>query len=219
MRGGVGVRNGKFHQRMFRRDHHICRAKQRVGPRGEHAQFFRRADRGIIAHMHREINLRALTAPNPFRLLGARALGPIDQLQIIQQPLRIFGDAKHPLLEWLSHHGESAALALAIDHFFVGKDGAKLGAPVHKLLAQIREAHVVNRLSLLARVALAPQLADVVGQFNTARAGLELLYQLRHWPRLLRRLVVPRVPTLQPNPLGKAHIFGVNGGKLTAPVV
>ena len=213
------MRKREFHQRMFWRDHHVCRAKQRVGSRGEHAQFFWRDGGDIIAHMHREINLRALTAANPFRLLRARALGPINQLQIIQQPLRIFGDAKHPLFEWLSHHGKSAALALAIDHFFVGKHGAKLGAPVHKLLAQIREAHVVNRLSLLARVALTPQLADVVGQFNTARAGLELLHQLRNWPRLLRRLVIPRVPTLQPNPLGKTHIFGVNRGKLTAPVV
>ena len=56
-------------QRMLGRQDHICRAKQRVGPRGEHRKRFRAVSAGID---DRKANLRALTATDPFRLQRTR---------------------------------------------------------------------------------------------------------------------------------------------------
>ena len=126
--------------------------------------------------MHGKINLRTFAASNPFRLLRARALWPINQLQIIQQAMRVLGNAEHPLLEWLAHDRKTTALTLAVNDFLIGKHGSKFGAPIHKLLAQIRQTHIVDGRAPLTRVALAPQLVDVVCQFHAARAGLKLLH-------------------------------------------
>ena len=176
----IGALHGALDQWMFWSDHHVCGAEQCVWSRGENTERFKRARAGTptVITLHGEINFSAFAAPNPFRLLRARALWPIDQLQIIQQAMRVLGYAEHPLLEWLAHDRKTTALALAINDFLIGKHGAKFGAPVHKLLAQIRQAHIVDGRAPLTRVTLAPQLVRVVWQFHAALAGLKLLHQL-----------------------------------------
>ena len=149
---------------MFWSDHHVRGAEQCVWSRGENTERLERARAGAptIITLHGEMNLRAFAATNPFRLLRARALWPIDQLQIIQQAMRVLGNAEHPLLEWLAQDRKTTALTLAVNDFLIGKHGAKFGTPVHKLLAQIRQAHIVDGRAPLTCVALAPQLVDVV---------------------------------------------------------
>ena len=63
-------------------------------------------------------------------LRGERPLGPVDERQVLGEPIGIGGDPQHPLSERRAIDGMAAALACAVDDFLVGKHGAERGTPV-----------------------------------------------------------------------------------------
>ena len=119
-------------ERMLGRQDEEGRAEQRVRPRREdrdvHVQL-------LVAEEH----LRALGAADPVALDRLCLLGPVDQLQILEQLVRVGRDPEEPLLHVLRDDGRAAALALAVDHVLVGDDGLVLRAPVDGRLLPIRE--------------------------------------------------------------------------------
>ena len=203
-------RHHRFHQRVLGCHHHVGGAEQRVGPRGEHAQR--------TETIHREVDLRALAATDPLGLLHARALGPVDQLQVIEQAIGVRRDAEHPLAQRQALHRMAAALAATVDHFLVGQHRAQLGAPVHGLLAQVGQSTRVEPLLPLLRRARAPRtLRAIHRHLRVARNHVAL--QLGDRSRLARLRVVPAVVGLQPDPLRPLHVARIDGAELAAPVV
>ena len=70
-------------------EHHVGRTEQGVRAGGEH---------GDVASLGAEINLRATGAADPIALHGLDLVGPVEQIQILQQAIRVRGNAHHPLL-------------------------------------------------------------------------------------------------------------------------
>ena len=107
-------------QRMLRGDRHERHAVDRVGPRRE--------DRtGVAGLAEREVDARALGAPDPVGLHLAHLIGPLrDGLQVVEQALGVSGDLEKPLFEPALLDGAAAAVAAAIRRdLFVGEGRAK----------------------------------------------------------------------------------------------
>ena len=115
------------------RQHDVGDAHQRVRPRGEHL------DVGTGMACHREADGGALGATDPAALRGQRPLRPVDECEVLRQPVGVGGDAQHPLPERRAHDRESADLALAVDDLLVGQHRAEAGAPVDGDLVLVRE--------------------------------------------------------------------------------
>ena len=77
--------------------------------------------------------------PNPVALLQLDALDEIHVVQVVEQALRVLGDAQHPLALLLADNRTAAALADVFDHLFVGKHALARGAPVDRHLRLIRK--------------------------------------------------------------------------------
>ncbi len=105
--------------------HHEERgAEQRVGARRE--------DRVIDAQLlAAEDHLRPLRAPDPVALHRLDMLGPVDRVEVLEQPLRVIGDAEEPLLELAPFHQErrTARSATSID-LLIGKHRRVIGTPI-----------------------------------------------------------------------------------------
>ncbi len=109
-------------QRVLGRQDHVRGAEQRVGPRREHGQR-------LIAAGQGEIDLGALAASDPVRLHQPDTVGPVDRRQVVEQPLRVVGDAQVPLLEVDLGDLAAATPAAALLDLFVGEDGLVGRAP------------------------------------------------------------------------------------------
>ena len=82
MRFRTRVIDDLLHERMFRCNDHVRGTEDRVGARGKDAQVVdARIGRRID---NRKVDVRSFTAPDPLLLHGARRLGPIQFLKIIQ---------------------------------------------------------------------------------------------------------------------------------------
>src|SRR5206468_2295040 len=68
---------------------------------------------------------------------------PVDALEIAQQPLRVSGDAEHPLTHRFADHRVAADFALALNDFFVSQDSAELLAPPDGHFANVGEASCI----------------------------------------------------------------------------
>ena len=108
---------------MLGADHHVGRAEQGVGTGGVDPQLF------VLAG-DAEVHLRAFAAADPVALLHLHPVDEVYVVQPVQQLLGIGGDLQHPLALDLAHHLTAAALAHAVDHFFVGQAALAAGAPV-----------------------------------------------------------------------------------------
>ena len=63
-------------------------------------------------------------------LRGERPLGPVDEGQILGEPVGVGGDCSIHCRSGMRYDGMAAALALAVDDLFVGEHGAERGTPV-----------------------------------------------------------------------------------------
>ena len=133
-----------LHERMFRREHHVGRAVERVGPRGENGDLFLRS---LDAEMH----LRALAPPDPVLLEQLDPRRPVEPLQFINQPLRVGRDPQHPLPHRAPLHRMPADLAFAVDDLLIGQHRAERGAPIHRRLAHVSQPHGVHVRALIGR--------------------------------------------------------------------
>ncbi len=107
---------------VLRGQDHVGRAEERIGAGRE--------DRQLVPGRGLEADLRTGGATDPVALLGLDALDIVHIVQIVDQALGILRDAEHPLALLLADDVAAAALALALDHFFVGQDALAACAPV-----------------------------------------------------------------------------------------
>ena len=101
---------------MLRREHHVGRAVERVGARGEDfegsASFQLAACLGLQAGSLRYLEnyRRAFAFPDPVALQQLDRLGPIERFEFVDQALGKRGDAQHPLPHRPAHDGETRRL-------------------------------------------------------------------------------------------------------------
>ena len=130
-------------QIVFRRQHHVRRAEQRVGPGREHLD---------IAGRSTEQHRRARGPADPVALHGLDLLRPVQQFEIVQQPVRVRGDAHHPLPQPLPEHREVPALATAVGRdFLIGQHGAKPRTPVDYRVGPVDQSIRVDHIGPLIR--------------------------------------------------------------------
>ena len=134
--GLVVVGNNLPEQSALRRHDHVGRAEQRVRPRGEDGNL----DVGILDP---EKHLSPLRASDPVALHFLERVAPVDAVEIVEQALRVSGDAQHPLAHRLTHHRKTTDLAHAVLDLLVGQDGAEFRTPVHRRFTHIGQAMVV----------------------------------------------------------------------------
>src|SRR5437773_11351338 len=91
-----------------------------------------------------EIDLSAFASTNPVALLEVYSLGPIEVVKLVEQPLRIRGDAQHPLPHRSPNNREAPNLAFSVDDFFVSQHCAELLTPVNRDISHIRESNAVR---------------------------------------------------------------------------
>ena len=133
-RGTLVGRRHLLDCRMLRRQHQVRRAEDRVGARREDGDHGRAA-RDLLRHHHAgapgvgervehaEAQLGALAPAQPIALRRARAVRPVNPVEVLEQALRVRGDAEEPLLQGALLHHRPAALARAGDHLLVGQHG------------------------------------------------------------------------------------------------
>ena len=117
---------------MLGRHHEERRAEQRVRPRCEH----RVVDPELLAA---ERHLGACAATDPVALHRLDVLGPVDRVEVVEQPLGVVGDPEEPLLELPDLDEVPAALAAAVDHLLVGEHRLVVRAPLDRRLLAVRE--------------------------------------------------------------------------------
>ena len=120
---------------MLGREHHVRGAEQRVGTGGEHL------DLDALVPDDRERDVGADAAPDPVALHDLDRLGPVEEVEIGDEPVGVRGDREHPLLQRTLEHRVVAALAAPVGgDLFVREHGAQRGAPVDRRLLEVREA-------------------------------------------------------------------------------
>ena len=150
-------------ERVLGRQHHVGRAEHRVGPGREDP-------RSRVARRHREVDQRALAAADPVALYQLDRLGPVEDVQVVDQAVGVRRDAHHPLRQRSLEHREVAEVAATVArHLLVGQHRAQAGAPVHRRVVEVREPE---------RVDDAPPL-DVVELRPVAAAGNGRVFPLR----------------------------------------
>ena len=105
-------------ERVFRGEHHVGAAEQRVRACRENLE------RAECRDFQLEQDLGTFAATDPGLLHPFCGVGPIDIFEVREQALGVGGDAQHPLAEIATLDGEPADLALTVDHFLVGEHGA-----------------------------------------------------------------------------------------------
>ena len=139
-------------QRVFWGQDHIGRSEQRVGPGGEDFDL-------LVVAIQIEDDASALGSSDPVALHLLDGFGPVDLVEIVDQPIGVGRDAQHPLAHGYADDGMAAALALAIDHLFVGEDRSQGRAPVDRNFGEI------------GQVAFVELFEDPLGPLEIARIG------------------------------------------------
>ncbi len=103
------------------------RAEERVGARREHDVV----GAGVLAA---ERDLGALRAADPVALHDLDVLGPLDRVEVLEQPVGVVGDAKEPLRELADLDERAGPLAAAVLDLLVGEHGLLDGVPVDRRL-------------------------------------------------------------------------------------
>src|SRR5581483_11247033 len=86
-----------------------------------------------------EADLGPLAAADPIALHRLDVLWPVDQLEIVQEPVGVIGDAKKPLLELTGLHERAAPFAMSVDDLLVGQPRLVIGTPLHGRLLAVGE--------------------------------------------------------------------------------
>ena len=142
--------------------------------------------------------------PIQFRCKHFDALGPVEPVEVLFQPIGVGRDLQHPLPQRHPHHGMAASFAQAADHFLVSQHRAQGRAPIDRGLDLIGEAMLVA----IAVDGLGPFLGDFVGD-----------RQFGDRPALLLFGIEPGVEEHEENELRPAEIGHVGGGQFAVPVV
>ena len=149
-------------------------------------------------------------------LHGPHGLRPFNGIQRFSQTVRIRGDAHLPLAQISGEHGVVATFTSPVGRdLFIGEHCAKPGAPVHRGVAQIRQAVAGKDVGLFAFGEVPPRTA--IRRFTGA--VFELCDQFFDGAGAAKRplpvgcfWVVPRVVDGQGNPLANQIVtFNVNG--------
>ena len=209
--GGPGLRGDLLHQRVFRSQHHVGGAEQRVGPGG--VDLHLRVDVGVgsrcrVGTLDDEPHLGPGRPADPVALHGLDRIRPVQPVQVVDQPVGVSGDAHHPLAQIAPEHREVADLAAAVGgDLLVRQHRAQPGTPVDGSLADIGEPVVRQHVGLLRLAQLDPR-AAVRGRSG---AGDELVHQRVDRPGAAGPLVVPGLEQLGEDPLGPAEELRVGG--------
>jgi hypothetical protein len=108
---------------MLRGDYHIGCTEEGVASRGVHLEHF-------VGVHQLEPHTRAFAATDPVALHALDGIGPVERIEVIEQPVCVGGDPEYPLTDILACHMGSTPFALAFLDFFVGKAGQTVRAPV-----------------------------------------------------------------------------------------
>ena len=134
----LGARRQPLDLRMLGREHEEGGAEERVGAGGEDGEV-------EVELLAAEDDLGALRAADPVPLHRDHVLRPgLEQLEVVEQPLRVLGDPEEPLLELTQLDERAAALAVPVDHLLVGEHRLVLGTPVDGRLLAVREPALVE---------------------------------------------------------------------------
>src|SRR5262249_50128405 len=98
-----------------------------------------------------EIDLRAFASSNPIALEQFDSFRPIQRIKVIEQPLRVSGNAEHPLAHWPSDDRETADFAFSVNNFLIGQHRAQLRTPVNRNLSDIGQPNAVRISSSIRR--------------------------------------------------------------------
>ena len=216
---GFLLGSGEFsHQFAFGSEHHEGNAEHSVGASGEDGEV-------LVAVLHVEFNLGTFRAAYPVALSFLDAVGPVDEVEAVEQALSVSRHAQAPLAHLLLHHRITATGAEAVNHLVVGKHCAEFRAPVHHCFAKESDAPVHERVGLLALVHGVPIVGSDVqflgaGSVEVLSAfGSQMLNKLFDWLCLLQRVVVVAVEHFLECPLGPVVVCGVAGAHFAVPVV
>ncbi len=117
---------GELRERMLRGDGDERDAHDRVGPRREDLEFALAA-RNLVG----KGEVHALAAPDPVRLHGANALGPLGEpVEPGEQFPGVVRDPEVVHRDLAPLDGRAGAPAAAVDHLLVGEHGLVHGIPV-----------------------------------------------------------------------------------------
>ena len=106
---------------MLRSEDHVGGAEEGIGAGSEDGD-------GLIADG--EIDFRSFAATDPVALEGFDGVWPVEGLKFVDETLRVFGDAQHPLAQGAAFDGFSLGLPLL--YFFIGEHRTQFGTPVHQ---------------------------------------------------------------------------------------
>ena len=162
----------------------------------------------MCAPVERPIQLRCIS------LIG---LGPVQRVQVVQQPVAVGGDPHHPLLQAALEHREVAAVGATVGgDLLVGQHGTQAGAPVDRRLRHVGQAVVVDDRAALDVGQRGPGPTVRGGPLAGLELGDQLLDRSRLAPPAVGLPVEPRVEDLQEDPLGPPVVADVRGGQRTA---
>ena len=197
-------------QRMLGGDDHVRGTEDRVRTCREDLQL-------VITD--RKPNTCALGSSDPLALHDPGRLRPVDEVEILEQAIRILGDPEHPLAKRLSKNGMPPTFAAPVDDLLVREDGAQLRTPVDDLLAQEGQSPGVDvRTAFDGIHPGVVQWLPVLG-LGGDRAVLEPVDQFSDWTGLAQFPIEVRFIRLQPDPLRPAIVGLVDRRELTRPVV
>ena len=120
---------------MLRSEHHECRAVEGIRSCGVDSDL-------LVPALYREIHFRAVGFADPVGLHLFHLLRPVQLVQVIQETVRVFCDAQHPLAQVLLCHLRAAALAFTVYNFLICQSGLAGRAPVDREFLLICKARL-----------------------------------------------------------------------------
>src|SRR5947209_7955127 len=100
---------------MLGRKYDIGHPKERICARRKHFYFF-------VTVFYRKSNFTSLTSPNPILLRFFDCVWPIKSIEVIDQTVGVFCNAKHPLWLLTLNYFSTTAFTFSIDHLFIGEN-------------------------------------------------------------------------------------------------
>ena len=132
LRGSGDFRN----ERMFRCEHHVGRAKERVGTGRENGDVF-------VGNA--KDHLGPFAAADPVFLKQLDAFRPIKAIELIDQALGVLRDAQHPLAQRAALDG--VAFGFPLFDLLIGEHRAEIRRPPDRRIRDIGEALGIDLLS------------------------------------------------------------------------
>ena len=202
-----------FDERVFGSNHHVGGSEQRVGSGGVDPQhLLTRIGRQsrlfspvlpesvcgvefvgrLSGFPNIKVDFRACASPDPVPLQQPDRLGPVDQVESVEQAIGVAGDCQHPLPQGKSFDRVLAPFALSVDDFLVGQHRAQRGAPVDRGLVLVGQAVTV----LVSTDRFVTIVGDRVGDRQLADRAATSDSLEAVGPGPLALVVIPRVEQL-----------------------